>query len=255
MKKLLALVLTLAIMGVCGGSLAQEQDYVGLWRLTSMLGIMDTVSIEGMAVDMAALGIENEYPMDPAEYGMEMTIELAEGGTGRISNGVTIAPCTWSQEDGVLLIKESTETWICQPTQEGFSIEQSLQEGMRLRMNLTRTEGVFEDYAQVVTPPAPVLAKSLADFNGSWGNSFLLVNGVKHLMSDMGTGIELLIADGVVNVTMAGVLMEQTITLTLVDGKAAMDDGTGETGDLVLHEGNVLSMVIESRSIYFEKLQ
>ena len=254
MKKVLALVLALVMLGMCGISLAQAQDFVGLWRLTSMVGIMDTVSIEGMAVDMAALGIENEYPMDPAEYGMEMTIELAEGGTGRVSNGVTISQCTWSQEDGVLLIKEGTETLTCQLTQEGFSMEQSLQEGMRLRMNLTRAEGVFEDYVQVVTAPAAVAAQSLAEFNGSWGNSYMIVNGTKYLMSDFGTSMDLTVADGVANVTVAWTPMG-SITLTLVDGKCAMDDGTGETGEIVLHEGGVLSMVLESGSVYFEKMQ
>lgn len=253
MKKILALALVLAMMGMCGISLAQEQNYVGLWRLTSLLGIVDTVNIEGMAVDMAALGIENEYEIDPAEVGMDMIIELNEDGVGRFYNMGPILTCTWAIEEGALLIKSGAETLIGQPNGEGFSIEMPVEEGMKLRLNLTRAEGVFEDYVQVVTAAAPIAAQNLADFNGYWGNSYLIMNGVKYLMDDLGTGMALVIEDGSVGVVVGDTHIG-TIPLTLVDGKGFVDDGSGMTGELKLREDGTLSMETEGNLAYFEKM-
>ena len=237
MKKVLSVVtaLLVALTMLSAGALATPEpgDVLGIWYLTSI--------------------VYGDTAMNPADFGMEITLELNEDGTANMG---TVG------DDDV-----ETGTWVIAGDQiiistDGEDIEFTLEDGNLIAeqdeglMIFGRERPEFETYEIV-----PIRTDAaLADFNGNW-IAFLAANeeeGLKFPAAALGFDVSLAIEDGMVTVAAFGgsQLFEGNVSDGVLTAVEADTGGDGETMTFNLHEDGVVSAnFMETITLYFEKVE
>ena len=142
MKKLLVLTLALAMLLSAAAS-AETADYTGVWYLTSL-------ESEGVTYS-------------PADFGVDMSIEINEDGT---TTGISVmggetqtAEGTWTVEgDGIIITLDGDPA--------SFVLEEGLltadQDGMKMIFSREKPE------IEVFVPAAPMADAAVEDYAGNW---------------------------------------------------------------------------------------
>lgn len=212
MKKLTALLLALVLaMLMCTGALAEETNYAATWALTGM-------TVDGVAVD-------------PAQLGMDMTIELAEDGICTITLTGTSQECTWAAVEGGIIITEASGA---ERTLAASAEELTLvMEGAELHFTPAAPE---PEYLTILS------GLSVADFNGSWVMSHVQTPYETYSAAQLGVSMYTLLADGAATITMSdadGTSVYQAVCTTqetslgtvlmaaIIDPETGASDGSG----------------------------
>ena len=164
MKKLLAMLLALAMMLGCTAFAETLDDYVGAWIL--------------MKVEMLGL------PVDPATVGVSAHMELYDDGTCLLEMNDEAENGTWAVVEGGITTTDAKGKVDTYELKDGNLIMDAI--GMKL----------------IFVPYAPLHGLTVADFNGVWTFSCVEVYDYQTMAQDfydpeeLGTTMQLTLADG-----------------------------------------------------------
>ena len=226
MKKVLSVLLALAVLLCASLALAEGADYLGAGYLT------------GVEYDGSVL--------NPSVLGLEMGLDLKADGSATISSaGVDDNIGSWELKDGVVVVTDSHgEAVPFTPENGSLTCEMS---GLKLIFSQEPAEVV-----ETIAISEPLATENVADFDGLWVDAFFMDadTGMQIPMSMIGTEISLEIAGGVVTLTMDGT--PTVVPCTLVDGSLIFATDSF-TMTVTLHENDVISFTTSSDPLYLVK--
>ncbi|MBQ2700301.1 MAG: hypothetical protein IJF65_03990 [Clostridia bacterium] len=213
---------------------AASNSLSGAWTLT-------TVERDGISVDASVAGAE-------------IVFHLYEDGTlTAVINGSSETG-TWEEKEGVLYINDGTQTMACTLDGATFFMEQ---DGMKMNFarmgTATKVAVTGFDTTQITSgdAPAQIEAQALTDFNGSWGNAYMVQNGMRVPLSMANMSSSLQISDGRVEIEING--MVSTIPMMLANGTLTITAGE-TTLTIALCEGNQASLTTNGQTFYYGKM-
>lgn len=228
MKKIASLLLVLLLALACV-SFSAAEDYTGTWY----------------AVEMSSDGIS----MDPAQFGMEITLVMNPDGTGSFGmSGEETQEITWKEENGTIILSAAGDDvpLVC----DGDSVSMDINGAV---IKFSRTAG------ETFTRPADVLAQDISAFNGTWVPYKFGVGGIYVDMETLASfGLDLsetadlfivTIDNG--NVSLFGDRME----LPLVNGALFLEttdaEGAVSSTGIALLEGDMIEVAASEVGISF----
>lgn len=237
MKKMMAMLLMLALL-VCGAA-AEAADVTGTWYLNEVR--MDGVTL------------------NPSGLGMEMTMELKEGGAATISTAageeIVTMEGEWTQDGATVTVSVEGDPMAMVLDEAGNLVADEPETGVT--MVYGRELKTFEAF-----DPGPVKADvTVSDFDGTWTATLVEMYGQQLSPAAMGVSIVIELKDGVGSVTQFaedGSSTTYDVTGELADGILTItntaEDGASSSMPLTLYESGMMSYTeIPMGVIYFEQ--
>lgn len=222
MKKLVALLFALLLCFTC--ALAEKLEPAE----PALVAATDVAQFNGIwgAGSMVYQGAR--YPISMA--GITSSME--------INNGIV----TYQLNDGQVIWETKLEQGVLKCGQGENQVIIALHESNLA--SVTMPNGTFFYERFELTPmeaPAAIEAESIAQFNGSWGDSFAVNEGIRYSTRMVGLSVTMKIDNGTAAIDMGGSAAE--FAMNFEKGVLTMsDDTTAMT--ITLHEGDVISLVM-----------
>ncbi|MBQ8311801.1 MAG: lipocalin family protein [Clostridia bacterium] len=225
MKKFAALLLALVLC--LGVAVAETADIIGTWYLSEVV-------YQGVS-----------YP--PAMLGMDYTITFDENERATTVSGEETMSSYWALNGDKYITPLSDGLLVFAP-QDG-----------KLVGDLNGTQMIF---VKAIELGAARTDATMADYNGKWSAALVDFLGTQMPIADMGTTMEITIADGKASMKEGladGTEMAEEGTVTVENGVASFTvAGSDEVIAMQLHEGDVMVWVAEmaegiNMTTYFEK--
>ena len=231
MKKLAALLLILVLC--LGSALAETANLTGVWYLNEMA--------------------DDEMTLHPGTMGLEMTLILNADSTASMSVVGKTDVGTWlvNDQDVVVTIQDDPQTFTYV---DGNLV--AVMDGVSMIFGREKVELPSIELGEAKTDA------TMADYNGKWSATMVDFLGMRMSLADMGTTMEITIADGKVTLkeTAEGAEpMTDEGNVTVENGMASITvPGSNEAVSVQLYEGDVLMWVNPvaedvNMTIYFEK--
>lgn len=234
MKKALCLALALTLCACC---MAEGADIAGVWYLN---------------------GIEtNGASLDPASFGLELTLKLnADGSAEANFSGDEAAACSWRVEGGLFYLNDGQGETVGTYSQDALTISYT---GVKMIFSReARPTSAFD--AGAVRDDA-----TLADFDGAWRATIMDMLGMRAPVERMGLNLRLNIDQGRVEVCVEGnESVRYAVDAEFSDGVLTVpvpeDASQGFPLRLELRESGALSHTQDegdglSSTIYFERVE
>ena len=166
MKKLLSLLLVLAMMLGCV-AFAEAADYLGVWTLTG-------VDVGGMT-------------MDPLALGMQITMDLQEGGVCVLTSADMVEEGTWAVTDAGVEVTDATDyTMVCVPT-DGMLVAE--EDGVKMIFTYGEVEATVVELVVLSDVPAE-------DFEGQWLLSKVTMYGMTFTAEELEAYMAFVLSEG-----------------------------------------------------------
>lgn len=232
MKKLAALLLILVLC--LGVALAETANLTGVWYLNEIAS--------------------DEISMHPGTMGLEMTLTLNADSTASMNVAGSTDVGTWlvNDLDVVVTIQGDPQTF----TYADGNLVTTMD-------GVTMTFGREKAEMKTIELGAAMVNAEMDDYNGKWSATLVDFLGMQMPIADMGTSMEITIADGKVTMkesTPDGTEMTDEGTVTVENGMASIiAEGSDEVIVMQLHEGDVMVWTAEvaegiNMTTYFEKV-
>ncbi|MBQ8536801.1 MAG: hypothetical protein IJ461_05285 [Clostridia bacterium] len=231
MKKVLSLVA--ALMLVCACALAETAE-------PAIVTAEDQAEFNGVWGNAFVFYGGAPHPM--SEAGLSSSMEIKDGIVTYLMDDKS---ATWSMElkEGTLQTGEG----------EGLVII-ALHEGEVASASMGGSTIYYEKIQlAAMDEPTPILAENLAQFDGAWGNSFAINNGLRYPTSMFGLAASMEIVNGVATINMGGGAAD--IPMSLENGALTIS-ASASTMTITLCEGDIIALVMNGSSpIYCERVK
>ncbi len=232
MKKLAALLLALALC--LGVAAAETADIIGTWYLSEVVVYGESCV--------------------PAALGLDITMTLGENETATTVFGEETMVSYW-RKNGDEYVTPLSDGLLTFKPQDGRLVGQV--------MGSEQLIGAQMIFIKTIELGEAKTDATMADYNGKWNATMVDFLGMQIPIDDMGTTMEITIADGKVMLkeTVEGAEpMTEEGNVTVENGMAAITvPGSNEAVSVQLYEGDVLMWVNQvaedvNMTIYFEKV-
>ena len=199
MKKVVALMLAM-VMLLSVAAFAGTDEYLGTWYLNEM--------------------VMGDVTMAPGAMGMEMTLEIMEGGTGTMTvtgeEGLETAEITWTEEDdGITVVLVEQETPMTMTLADGNLVADN--DGAALVFGRELSE------ANVFTPAQPAAEATIEDYAGEWTSFMMDLDGM--YLDPSFAGITVTASVEGTTVTVNGLILNgEAVETTFADGALTFAD-------------------------------
>ena len=199
MKKVVALMLAMVVL-LSVAAFAGTDEYLGTWYLNEM--------------------VMGDVTMAPGAMGMEMTLEIMEGGTGTMTvtgeEGLETAEITWTEEDdGITVVLVEQETPMTMTLADGNLVADN--DGAALVFGRELSE------ANVFTPAQPVAEATIEDYAGEWTSFMMDLDGM--YVDPSFAGITVTASVEGTTVTVNGLILNgEAVETTFADGALTFAD-------------------------------
>ena len=224
MKKAFAAFLILSML-LTAVAVAEAADVTGTWYLVEMR--------------------EGEQSINPADFGMSITMQLNEDGTAILDSSIETEPQngTWSVDGETIVVVDGNDQPMNFVLQDGQLVADEDGHGMIF--------GREEPEGEAFTPAAPVVAAAAEDFFGAWQAAKIGLESSYYDVSMLGAEVSAVIDER--GVTLDGFLFSQTtLPLTFADGAMSYAASAGEGEDAMnmsvtaqLLEDGALSLALD----------